>query len=141
MEATNPMTSLNPSQEFTRRGVKQIFIPRRYGLPNYGISARIKEAYPKAEGEGGFPEIRKDGCLSQPPLLVTLHRRAIMWQEYHLYTIIRPRMSSKMKGKGNLDQTRDRTVNPRVYDQEKGDLAKSGNSTAVNITHAVEGLI
>ena len=174
-ETAKEMTASKPPWEFTRAGVKQVFMPKSYGLTLYGMFPKIREAHPNTTDEEFkalieiyeeswkkyfakvniifkvFSSLGKTCACLNMPLSVCIHPRLWMVQRYRTYEMQKSRIpfeeETPTSAAGVKDtspkshQTRCRTLNIRVYDQDRGDIVKSGNSTAANLTHMVDGLV
>ena len=175
-QVADSMAELNVAQKhlFTRDVVKQVLMPKSYGLTNYGIYQTIREAFPGLSKEErsnlarryialwgkrfksietifkAFSELGKMVAFHNLPLICSIHPRVEMLQQYCAYKTVKGRVavptfsetgqqssSTRLKKKS----TWRRTINLRIYNDKKGDVVKSGNSTAANITHMIDGLI
>ena len=175
-QVADSMAELNEYHQFTRDIVKQVLMPKSYGLTDYGIYQCIREAFPHLSKEEtsdlarkyialwekrfksieivfkALSELGKMGAFYTLPLICSVHPRVEMRQQYCAYKTVKGRIAvptfSETGQRSSSSSTEfqekliwRRTINLRIYNDKKGDVAKSGSSTAANITHMIDGLI
>lgn len=172
-QVADSMAKPNEMHLFIRGIVKQVLMPKSYGLTNYGIYQCVREAFPALSKEEtsnlakryialwetkfksietvfkAFSELGKMGAFHNLPLICSIHPRVEMRQQYCAYKTVKGRIAvptfsekgQQSSSSSIRSKTFRRTVNLRIYNDKKGDVAKSGNSTAANITHMIDGLI
>ena len=166
MEIARLVTASNPSSEFSRGEIKQVFMPKSYGLTGYGMFSAIREACPNATKEEvmkrknildtGWLEhcgssdtifklissLGKMQASSNIPLTISIHPRWRSVQQYRKYIIHKSRVNVEKRGTPlGSGGRREKTVNLLIVDRGKGHVAKSGNSAAANVIHSIDGLI